>query len=64
MVGMDVAFFWDTAQCNQHMNRRFGETYRLHLQGWISAEQETNVQQVAPLIIDTHTDYNVLLPKR
>jgi hypothetical protein len=26
-------FFWDVAPCRSYVNRRFGEIYRLHLQG-------------------------------
>jgi hypothetical protein len=31
--GMKKAFFWDVAPCRYGVNRRFGGTYRLHLQG-------------------------------
>jgi hypothetical protein len=27
------AVFWDVAPCRSYVNRRFGRTYRLHLQG-------------------------------
>jgi hypothetical protein len=43
-----VAIFWDTAPCNQNMNRRFGGTYHLHLQGRKSVEKETNVSAWPP----------------
>jgi hypothetical protein len=43
----NVAIFWDAAPCIQHMNRRFGGPYNLHLQGRKSVEQETGVQMVA-----------------
>jgi hypothetical protein len=43
---MNVAIFWDIAPCNPYVNRRFVETYHLHVQGWISAEQEISMQQV------------------
>jgi hypothetical protein len=46
-VVMNVAIFWDVAQCSLFVNRRFGGTYHLLLQGWKSAEQETSVQQVS-----------------
>jgi hypothetical protein len=39
--------FWDKTPCSPYVNLRFGWTYHLHLQGRKSAEQETNVQQVA-----------------
>jgi hypothetical protein len=32
---------------SRYVNRRFGGTYHLHVQGRKSAEQETSVQQVA-----------------
>jgi hypothetical protein len=37
------AVFWDIAPCSPYVNRRFGGTYGLHLQGRKSAEQETSV---------------------
>jgi hypothetical protein len=40
---MNVAIFWDMALYNPYVNRRFGETYHLHLQGVKSAEKETDV---------------------
>jgi hypothetical protein len=30
---MKKAVFWDVAPCKSGVNRRFGGTYRLHLQG-------------------------------
>jgi hypothetical protein len=36
---MNVAIFWDIAPYSLYVNRRFGATYRLHLQGLKSAEQ-------------------------
>jgi hypothetical protein len=32
-VTMKKAVFWDVAPCRSGVNRRFGGTYRLHLQG-------------------------------
>jgi hypothetical protein len=32
-VTMKNAIFWDVAPCRSSVNRRFGGTYRLHLQG-------------------------------
>jgi hypothetical protein len=32
-VTMKNTVFWDVAPCRYFVNRRFGETYRLHLQG-------------------------------
>jgi hypothetical protein len=40
---------------SNHVNRRFGWNYHLHLQGWKSAEQETSVQKVASLPMDYTT---------
>jgi hypothetical protein len=42
-VVMNFAIFWNIAPCIQYMNRRFGGTYNLHLQGRKSVEQETIV---------------------
>jgi hypothetical protein len=33
MVTMKNAVFWDVTPCDSCKNRRFGGTYRLHLQG-------------------------------
>jgi hypothetical protein len=49
---MNVAIFWDIAQCNPYMNRSFGGTYRLHLQSRKSVEQDTSLQQVGRLNFD------------
>jgi hypothetical protein len=43
-VVMKIAIFRDIAPCSTHMNRRFGETYRLHLRSRKSAEQNTSVR--------------------
>jgi hypothetical protein len=32
------AVFWDVAPCKYFVNRRFGGTYRLHIQGIINAQ--------------------------
>jgi hypothetical protein len=40
---MNVAIFWDVEPCGPYMNRRFGGTHHLHIQGRKSAEQETSV---------------------
>jgi hypothetical protein len=44
---MIVAIFWATAPCGLYVNRCFKGMYRLSLEGRISAEQETSLQQVA-----------------
>jgi hypothetical protein len=41
------AVFWDVAPRISCMNRRFGGTYRLHLQGRKFCERGTSVKQVA-----------------
>jgi hypothetical protein len=32
-IVMKIFIFWDIAPCSPYMSRRFGGTYRLHLQG-------------------------------
>jgi hypothetical protein len=39
-VTMKNAVFWDVAPCRSCVNRRFGGTYRLRLQGRKSASEE------------------------
>jgi hypothetical protein len=39
---MENAIFWDVALCISYVKRRFGGTYRLHLQGTKIRERETN----------------------
>jgi hypothetical protein len=46
-VYSNVDIFWDIAPYSANVNRRFGGTHHVHLQGSKSAEQETNVKQVA-----------------
>jgi hypothetical protein len=41
-----TAIFRDMAPCSAYVNRRFGGTYRLRLQGRKSVERETSVQRV------------------
>jgi hypothetical protein len=43
VVVMKIAVFSDVVLCSPYMNRRFGGTYRLNLQGPKSAEQETSM---------------------
>jgi hypothetical protein len=40
---MEAPIFWDIAPCSPYIKRRFGGMYHLHLQGKITAEQETSV---------------------
>jgi hypothetical protein len=43
---MKNAVFWDVAQCRSfEMNRRFGGTYRLHLQDRKIRERGTSVRR-------------------
>jgi hypothetical protein len=44
LLHLKIAIFLDIAPCNPDMNGRLGGTYRLHLQGQESAEQETGVR--------------------
>jgi hypothetical protein len=42
---MKVVISWDIGLCSLYVNRRFGGTYHLHLQGLKLAYQETSVKQ-------------------
>jgi hypothetical protein len=42
-VSIKNAVFWDMAPCRSCVNRRFGGTYRLHLQGRKVRERGTSV---------------------
>jgi hypothetical protein len=42
-VDINVAIFWDIAPYSPNVSRRFGGTYRLHLQGRKSAVKEAGV---------------------
>jgi hypothetical protein len=44
-VTMKNAVFWDVAPFRSYMNRRFGGTYRLHLQGRKIRERGTSVSR-------------------
>jgi hypothetical protein len=41
-VAMKNVVFWDVALCRSCVNRRFGGTYRLHLQGIKIRERRTS----------------------
>jgi hypothetical protein len=45
-VILNVAIFGDTATCSAYVNRRFGESYHLLLQGRRSTEWESSVYRV------------------
>jgi hypothetical protein len=42
---MKNAVFWNAAMCSSFVNRRFGGTYRLHLQGKKIRERGTRVRR-------------------
>jgi hypothetical protein len=42
---MNNAVFWDVAPCRSCVKRRFGGTYRFHLQGRKIRERGTNVSR-------------------
>jgi hypothetical protein len=44
-VIMKKAVFWDVGPCRYHVNRRFGGTYRLHLQDRKIHKQGTSVSR-------------------
>jgi hypothetical protein len=44
-IGMKNAVFWDVAPCRSCVNRRFGGTYRLHLQSRKIRERGTSVSR-------------------
>jgi hypothetical protein len=44
-VAMKNAVFWDVAPCRSCVNRRFGGTYRLHLQGRKIRERGTSLSR-------------------
>jgi hypothetical protein len=68
--------FSRTEQCGPYVNRRFGGTQHLSLQGRISVEQETDVHQVSAYLtvypedgvgmflrnFSSHTYYTALCP--
>jgi hypothetical protein len=54
LENMKNAVFWDVVQCSSCVNRRFGGTYRLHLQGRQIRERGTSsTSQKAALFIFT-----------
>jgi hypothetical protein len=44
---MKNSVFWDVAPCRYFVNRRFGGTYRLHLQGIRKPQAMNQLEQVA-----------------
>jgi hypothetical protein len=47
LLYMKNAVFWDVAPCRSCVNRRFWETYRLHLQGKKNTQARNQREQVA-----------------
>jgi hypothetical protein len=45
VLTMKNAVFWDVPPCRSCVNRRFGGTYRLHLQGRKIRERGTSVSR-------------------
>jgi hypothetical protein len=64
VVVMNVAMSLDIAPCSPYANRHFGRTYRLHLQGRKSAEEETSMQQVARHCLVSFSLDNLILRRR
>jgi hypothetical protein len=50
VVVMNVAILWDITPSSSYVNRRFGGTYYLRLQGRNLVEQETSVQQMVMIL--------------
>jgi hypothetical protein len=55
-VTMKNAVFWDVAPCRSRVNRRFGGTYRLHLQGIRNPRAMNQVEQV---LVDSWISYTL-----
>jgi hypothetical protein len=49
-VIMNAAIFWDITPCSPYMNRRFGGTFNLYLQGRKSVGKESSAKKIAGLI--------------
>jgi hypothetical protein len=56
-----IAIFWDIAPCSLYMNRSFGGTYHLHLQGRKSAKQETSDSRS---LYNCYPDPQLILPSQ
>jgi hypothetical protein len=50
-VTIQNAIFWDVAPCRSCVNRRFGGTYRLHIQGRKIRERGTSVSKRLQLLL-------------
>jgi hypothetical protein len=68
MVVVKSTIFWDITPCSPlNVNRHFGGTYRLHLQGRKQIQQEISVMEAicsSESSVDTLTDYAALYPRR
>jgi hypothetical protein len=53
LCALNALIFWHRAPCSPYLNRSFGEMYRLHLQRWNWAEQETRVQKGTTRVSDS-----------
>jgi hypothetical protein len=57
-VTMKNTVFWEVEPCRSCVNRRFGGTYRLHLQGKKICERGTNVSRWQQTVTYIHVcDY-------
>jgi hypothetical protein len=63
-VTMKNAVFWDVMPCRSCVNRRFGGTYRLHLQGGNIRERGTNVSRWLQSVFWDITTYSSLQVNR
>jgi hypothetical protein len=63
-VTMKKAVFWDVAPCRSRVNRRFGGTYRLHLQGRKIHERGTSVTGVCSHLLILVPRSRIFLPWR
>jgi hypothetical protein len=48
---LNVAIYWDLAQCSPYVNWCFEGRYNLHPKSWKSSKQEASMQQVARQVI-------------
>jgi hypothetical protein len=59
VVVVNVAVFWEIAPCSLYVNRCFGGTYHVYLNGRKSAEQETGLATCRTLV-SRSTDFEPL----
>jgi hypothetical protein len=58
---MNVTTFWNKTSCNPYINRRFGRTYHLHLQGKKLVEQLDSQLLHIGFLFGSATSENTLL---